>query len=143
MQIVTEPVEYLAQWAADRIRGVEHFDNPAAIGVCRGDQLAAVAVYTDIKRWKGGGDCQISFAADTPKWATRETIGLFLGTPFQALGVSRITALVKKGHKRSRKLIEGVGFKREGAVRRADPDGSTLIIYGLLKEEFEAGKYGR
>jgi len=142
MQVVTGPLDYLTDWAAKRLRGVEGFDNPAAIGICRNNKLTAVAVYTGLITWEGGGNCEISFAADNPRWATRQALSVVLGTPFRVFGCSRITALIRKSHKRSRKLVEGIGFKREGAIRKGAPDGSTLIVYGLLREDFEEGKYG-
>ena len=143
MQVVAEPVEYLADWAAQRIPNCSGFESPAAIGICRDDKLAAVAVYSIISMWDGGGHAEISFASDNPRWATREAVNLVLGTPFYTLGVSRLTARIEKRLKRSRKLVEGVGFKREGAMREATRDGRTVIIYGLLRRDFEEGKYGQ
>lgn len=143
MQIATGPTEFLAQWAAKKI-GIEAFDRlHSAIGVCRDGKLAAVAVYTNHRKHPEGGSVEISFAADSPRWATREAVRLFLAHPFYSLGCHRITAIVEKRRKRSRKLCRGVGFVLEGKARKALPGKRDACIYGLLKEEFEAGKYGQ
>lgn len=142
MQVVTEPVEYLADWAAQRIPGCTEFTNPAAVGICRDDQLTAVAVFSVLEMWDGGGHAEISFAADSPRWATKQAVNFILGVGFHTLGCSRLTARIEKRLRRSRKLVEGLGFVREGALRQATPEGRTVILYGLLRKEFEEGKYG-
>lgn len=143
MQVVTEPVDFLADWAAKRIPGCTEFKDPAAVGICRDGKLACVVVYTMLGSWKDGGHAEVSFASDNPRWATKEAVNLLLGIGFYTLGCSRLTARIEKRLRRSRKLVEGLGFVREGAMRQATPEGRTVILYGLLRKEFEEGKYGQ
>ena len=72
-------------------------------------------------------------AADSPRWISKEIVRTILGLPYQ-MGMERITALVRKSNKRSRKLVEGLGFKNEGTIRYPK---ENLILYGLLEKEFK------
>lgn len=121
----------LARWASERL-GIE-FDKYQTLGVLRGGQLAAVAVYHDYRE----GGVQISFVSDTPRWASREALRVILiDYPFDKLKVNRVTAVCRKKNKRVRRLLEGVGFKLEGVHRKGFPDGDACS-YGLLKEDFK------
>ena len=73
--------EPLARWACDRIPWADYGPTMRAVGVSAGpeasDRLLAVCVYhnyippkqIDGKTWFG--ICEISFAADSPAWASR------------------------------------------------------------------------
>lgn len=58
--------------------------------------------------------------------------GLFF-YPFLQLHCERITVLIDDNNLKSIRLVEHVGFMREGCLRRARP-GGDVYLYGLLKE---------
>lgn len=122
---------------AKRGIGATDFAFPECAAVMRNDRLAAVAVYHNY----APPDIQMSFYALTPRWAHPSTIRDLLGYPFLDLRVKRVTALVKRGNKRSRKMVEGLGWKLEGVVRKAARDGGDLILYGMVDTEF-GERYG-
>ena len=92
----------------------------------------AVMVYSDLRP---GQSCMVHIAGEG-NWLSRTAMGVFLAYPFLDLKVRRVTGLIEKSNKRSRKLAEWLGFKYEGCLRRAGPDGSNVILYGLLPEEY-------
>lgn len=53
--------------------------------------------------------------------------------PFLQLKCERITLLIDDNNLKSLRLVEHVGFEREGCMRRARP-GGDVFVYGLLKE---------
>lgn len=140
MKVIANPKysQYLCAWAQKKIDGARFGEGAQALGVFRNDKLAAVAVYNNFSKTKAGGNIFIHFAAETPRWATREAIRFFLSYPFRQLGCNRITATIAKSNKPSRKLVYGIGFKLEGVMRAAAPDGKDFCIYGLTKDEFES-----
>lgn len=77
---------------------------------------------------------EIAFAADGA-WARRDLMAEAMRYPF-AIGCHRVTALARKDNKKVRKLLEQLGFKQEGKLRRAAEDGTDMFIYGLLEHEF-------
>lgn len=153
---------FLAEWVRMRIPRCEPFKGSIrGIGICRGDALVAAAIYTDMVLFKGGGgNVFINFAADAqaqpwrradptrrsagikaPHWATRQAVSVILTPPFMMWGCTRITAIVDKDFRASRKLLKGVGFKEEGAVRRMLPGNRDAVIHGLLRDEFLGGRF--
>jgi hypothetical protein len=157
---------FLAQWVQQRIPRCLPFGDPTtaryrAIGIIRGENLVAAAVYTDLMLFPGGGgNVYISFAADAPvvqqgaqrtrraqglgaaHWATWQAVNFILGIPFEQFGVTRITALIDRSFTASRKLVTDVGFKQEGVARQILPQSRDAVIYGLLKTEFLGGRFG-
>ena len=100
------------------------------MGFVRGDDLICVVVAHGYMK----PNIVFSFASTDPRWATRTNLKALGDWAFDRLGCERITSLVKKNNKRSRKFVEGVGFKYEGKLRKACDD-TDIIIYGLLKDE--------
>lgn len=86
----------------------------AALAILRDNQIAAVAIYQPLDL--RGLNFDISFAADTPRWATRQTFRMILETAFspQGLRARRLTALTRANNHRVNKLLKGMGFRQEG-----------------------------
>jgi len=130
--------EAMLAWAQERLP--VDFGPPAlayTIGVCRDQQLAAVAVYNDFRKT----DMRMSIAADTPRWATKEAIAFLLWWPFgMHPSLRRITAVVQKRNARSRKLVEGIGFRPEGTHLDLfeDDDG---VSYALTRRWWSRSKW--
>ena len=68
-------------------------------------------------------------------WFNRTSADVFFGYPFRELGLRRVTALIAKSNRKSRNLVEKLGFVREGAARQGAPNGENLILYGMLRKE--------
>lgn len=131
-----EEKQGIARWMSDRIKEPV----PAifeALAVMQDDKLVAGILYYNYF----GESINLSLAADTPKAANKTIFKAMLGYPFKQLGCKRVNALIRKRNTRSRKLAEGLGFKLEGVLRKATPDGKDLCIYGLLDTEFRIGRF--
>lgn len=102
------------------------------VGFTVGDELACVVVAHEYAK----PNVMYSFASSNPRWATRSNVKALGTWAYDVMGCNRITVLVKKNNKRSRKFVEGVGFQHEGKLRKATDD-TDIIMYGLLKEEHE------
>ncbi len=124
----------VGEWVARRIphvRSVREWGPFRAIGVARGDEPIAGAVFNNSR----GFDMEISFAADSPRWATRGMVRDILAYPFVQCDCTRLTAVVGKRNKRARRFVEGLGFKQEGCVRRGLDGRQDAILYGLQNEQ--------
>ncbi len=123
----------VAAWVLARIPHMNSFSDYAAIGVVNeAGGLVAGAVYHEYH--PDVGDIQVAFAADDPRWAQKGTIAGILAFPFYQLGCVRVTALCGKSNRRTRRFVEGIGFKLEGVVRKGLKT-EDMCIYGLLAEE--------
>lgn len=104
-----------------------------AIGVARGGTLVGACLYTEYRPCAGGGNI-IMWAAGH-NWISRKVIGVMLGYPFGKLNCHRITALVRRGNRPSRTLLEKLGFVQEGKIRRGYNTREDTILYGMLRAE--------
>jgi RimJ/RimL family protein N-acetyltransferase len=77
---------------------------------------------------------EIAFASDSPRWASRRMIARFMAWPLRQLGCRRVSAVVAADNRRVIRLLEGMGFRREGVLRRAFGAEDALIL-GLLNDE--------
>lgn len=82
-----------------------------------------------------GYDCRISCATETSAaWRDNVMRGVF-NYIFIQLGCVRVTAMVRKGNKRSRKFLEDLGFVLEGNLRLGYDGVKDALVYGLLASE--------
>ena len=132
MNFVFGQDQFIANWVQQRLREIHNgFGAYSAIGIEDNGQLIAGVVYHDYRRFS----IQISMASETPSWCSRRTLAVLLGYPFYQCKVERITACTAKKNKRLRSLIERLGFRLEGTLRKGFDGHSDLLIYGLLKHE--------
>jgi RimJ/RimL family protein N-acetyltransferase len=127
----------LAQWVASRVR----FRPEPAGCYCmaffeEGRGILAVALYQNYRKT----DIELVFAAEpNSNWAQRDAMSEVISYPFK-IGCNRITAITRKSNRKARKALQTLGFKQEGKLRRADDDGTDLILYGLLPGEWRVGR---
>ncbi len=83
----------------------------------------------------------IAALGDRGKGYAREAVGLLVGYLFAGYPCERIAALTDLENTPSRKLLEGLGFQREGVLRRAmfrDGRWRDVAVYAILREEWPA-----
>ena len=127
-----EENQYLKDWLVERIPDYRYGQYTMCVAVFRDSEIAAVIGWDNFRDI----DIEVTIAADNPRWATPDCIRELLLYPFGQLGVNRITAMVKKSNKRSRRMVEGFGFKLEGKHRWAADNKETVFSYGLVKDVF-------
>lgn len=145
----------VAHWVALNIPHmlprIPYFERGLAFGPCRAigvldatGQIIAGVVYHNHDPFVGA--MEISCAAITAKWGNRETFRSLLRFPFAQAQCQRVTAVTPRrappGATSPRKFLEGLGFVREGSIRRGFGD-QNAIVYGLLREEWEQGRFCR
>jgi RimJ/RimL family protein N-acetyltransferase len=141
----------VTHWVCERIPHtairIPHFDRGqvlgpcAAIGVLDEDgRMIAGVVYHNYDPFLAG--IEVSCASDGARWANRETFRALLRYPFTQLRCARITAATPRRATSTRQFLEGLGFVREGSLRRAFGDDNA-IVYGLLREDWEQGRFCR
>lgn len=121
---------------------VSPFGPAQAIGVLSEDgTLIAGVVY---HAWEPEfQSVEMSFAADTPKWLSRNLICELVGYPFDRLSCNRINAATPKNATAARRFIDKFGFKREGVATDGFGPGQDVIISRLLKREWLKTKWAR
>lgn len=128
----------LAILIANRL-GAGNFQPCQCLAMMDGDKLAGAVVYFCYRH----PSIEVAIFSDDPRWAlNRDMVAEIIAYPFVQLGCKRITAMVDKHNKRSRKMVKRLGFVEEGKLREAGDKGD-VFIYGLLPNEYRLKSYGQ
>jgi RimJ/RimL family protein N-acetyltransferase len=122
----------LRRWIENLLPDYKSGPFTLCVGVEREQKLCAVVAWD---HWTGF-DIEVSIAASSPRWATRQTIATLMAYPFLQLKCQRMTAKVYKSNRRSRKFVEGIGFRHEGTHRHAGRNFETIFTFGLTRAEY-------
>jgi RimJ/RimL family protein N-acetyltransferase len=128
----------IAEWTASRIPHVgdaDTFGPMAAVGVADDEHIVAGCVYHNYRAEYG--ICEISFAAATPKWATRGIIRALLSVPFEQYECRRVTLMIPHDEPRTKRFCGGIGFVREGCVRELFGPRRHGEIYGMTRRDYD------
>lgn len=129
------PDQRVGQWVASRIphvRSVDGFGQYRSLGIFDKADILAGVVFHDFNPVYR--NCQVSMAADTPRWASRTVIAKLMAYPFEQLGCERVTTIIPARSARTLRFNHGIGFKMEGLCRKGFGDDDAVIM-GLLKED--------
>jgi hypothetical protein len=118
--------EMVAAMVAARIPNIS-FGEYTALGVVRKGKLVGGVVYHNYVEH----DIQVSIAVDGAAFLPWR--GLF-SYPFNQLGCRRITAMIGRKNKKSRRICELLGFKLEGVHPKGLDGEQDAMSYGMLKE---------
>lgn len=94
--------------------------------------------FASFANWRRG-EIELMGAAD-PGGISRGLIRELGWYAFGALACNRVTARVVASNTACLRMLERVGFVREGVLRRAE-DGHDVVVMGLLKEDYQRGKF--
>lgn len=97
------------------------------------DQFVAVTVYSAYT--PTNLDMHIA-ARPKSQWVSRSYFNAAFELPFVLLGVPRVTGLIRPKNRLARQFVKRLGFKMEGRMRKAFPDGDDVVLYGMLREEY-------
>jgi len=137
MRLLFGQDDAVAGWVAARIPHVGDlgFGACKAIGVVGASGvLAAGLVYHDYQ--PRARTIQLSMAADSPRWATKQVIRLLLFYPFEELGLNKVWTATPHTNTRALKFNKGVGFVQEGVLRHQFGPGEHAVICGMLRKDY-------
>lgn len=91
--------------------------------------MAAIAVFHNPRQ----SHIEISFVCEHPRGMSKEFCKAVADYVFRHW--RRAICFTPVDHIKAQKMIERIGFKKEGVQRKASGDGRDLIMYGIFKEE--------
>jgi len=129
-----EKNEVLLRWAGLRIPEWRAGYMPSrylCLGISIDDRLVAVAAYHDLRP----GTVTLSFAAESPRWATRGHIRGVVEYPFNTFAIHRLDSYTSKNNKAARRILKHAGFTEEGKLRKFSMTGEDMFVYSILRDE--------
>jgi hypothetical protein len=121
----------VAEWARQKIGMAYTWRDFTTLSLWDGMDILAAVVYDGFV----GIDVKMHIASGRRNWLDRRFLHAAFAYPFEELKVTRVTGLISAANMPSRTFAESLGFVKEGECRRGSPDGSDLIVYGMLREE--------
>lgn len=126
----------LAAWAADRIEALAggDFGPCQAAAVIRNGAVAAAVVFHD---WQDRAQTlQLSMAADTPRWASREVIAGLYAYAFERAGANKLWTATPHTSERVLKFNRGVGMRQEATLRHHFGPKLHAVICSMTRAEY-------
>ena len=119
-------------WILNRLSKVAGFlgDYNTICALGEDDSVLAAVAFDGFTPY----ECCIHLVVDDLRGVSRGSLREVFRYPFQACGLLRLSASVSADNSRSIRLIERLGFTKEG-VKRQSIDGIDEIIYGMLRKE--------
>ena len=133
----------LAEWALSQIphmAGGQLYGDFVAAAVLRDGDLAAGVFFHD---WQpSAGTMQVSMAAATPRWASREVLRDLYGYAFRTAGAAKLWAASPHANARAIRFLEGTGMKREATLRHHFGPQSHAVVCSMLRKEWARSRWG-
>jgi hypothetical protein len=138
--------EPLSKWACRKIPWSDYSPSMRAVGVADGAgadaRLLAVCIYHNFRApmqvrgetWYNS--VEITFATDTPRWATRRTIRDLLKIPFNQFKVEQVFVVVPSINVPALRFVKGIGFTPRGTVSRFYSNTVHACVFGLHRNQF-------
>lgn len=122
----------LVTWAEAR-SGFSFREDARAIGYQRDDAIRAVAVADT---WSTTNAFVHIVSDGSRRWMSREFAIRWLAFLFLQAKLPRISCIIAETNEPSLRFTRRFGgWVEEGRIRRAAPDGSDIILFGMLREE--------
>jgi RimJ/RimL family protein N-acetyltransferase len=123
----------LSEWAAKRM-GIENPFGPCrAVGVENGSLLAVCVYHNWVPEHKR---CEISFAAESPRWVTRGIIRELLWIPFGQYGLETVYTYTESSNIRALRFNEGIGISHPVEIEDYAGPGKNVVVRHMKKHEF-------
>lgn len=121
----------LGEFASVRIFGKPNaFEDYTAMGVANSEgTIVASVVFYDYSA--DAGVMQMSGAADTPKWLTKDTMREMFAFPFDQVGCQSVVMRCAVDDKRMGRILPAVGFKKFilPRLRGKNEDEAVYILH--------------
>ena len=123
----------IAKWVCDGLKeNTDWIGSNVTIGIFLGGKLIAGIIFNDVRH---GRDVWLTIYSTDKRWCNRRTLGAIFGLAFDIMDCKRVSLFVSKDNEPSIKLVEGLGFVREGLLRQYRDNGDDCFVYGMLKTE--------
>jgi len=106
------------------------------------DMVIGTCGYNGFHGWHKR--CSLGFELARSYWRQgimTEALDAIIGFGFKEIGLNRIQAVVIPGNEASEKLLEKLGFRREGVLREYENWGKkgyvNVLMFSLLRREYE------
>lgn len=127
----------VGQYMMDNIRGLRLNEGSYAgfAFIADNGSFAGGAIVTNFRTGEYGNDCELLCAVETSMVFRQHVLRAVFTYIFDQAKCVRVTSICTKRNRRSRALLERLGFELEGNVRLGYDGKRDALIYGLLAKD--------
>ena len=131
IKVITHDNERISKWASKHLEGIT-WNSPQCFGFELNDKLIGAVIFSEWTK----NDIHVSVVSTNARMWQKRILRILFHYTWVTCGCIRMSALAKESNKKSRRLLEALGFKEEGRLRKyhGNEDG---VVYGILKEDSE------
>ena len=123
----------VAKWVCDGLNeDTDWVGQNITMGIELDGELIAGIIFNNIRP---NLDVWLTIYSTNRRWCNRRVLRAIFGLAFDEMGSRRVSLCVSKDNEAIKKLVEGLGFVREGLLRQYRDNGNDCIVYGMLKNE--------
>lgn len=135
---MSERIGVEGQWRTDEARVIAHVIDDG--GPASKENVLAVVL---LNHWTPH-TCEGNIASDgTKRWFSRGFVFAIYDYVFNQAGKSRMTFVVAPENTSAVQMHEQLGHVFEGRLQDADGEGRDLLLYGLTKRQWLAGRWAK
>ncbi len=132
-EIKPDSNNYVAKWVCSQLNfELKDIGEYRTLGFFVNHKLVGGLIYHNIRVNR---DLWLTIYTTDKRWCNRRVLKNIFGLAYDLWKVERISLLVNTDNFECIKLVEKLGFKREGLLRKYRDDGSDCYFYGMLKSE--------
>jgi len=110
----------------------EEFCGCVTLGVKIEDKVIAGIIYSSLRE---GRDVWLTIFSNDKRWCNKRILNAIFKVAFDFFKCRRVSVRVDACNTKSRRLVEGLGFQKEGVLRAFEDNGHNALIYSMLKDE--------
>ena len=133
VQILLDVSDDITHWICRGLNSNEDWiGKHITYGFALDGKMLGGLIFNDVRR---NHDVWWTIYSDDKRWCNRHVLRTMFAAAFVDIGCRRINVLVETDNLDSINLVERLGFKREGLLRKYSENGHDCYIYGMLKQE--------
>lgn len=132
-QIGADRDGYVTKWVCDGLgEDINWVGDHVTMAVHRDGKLIAGIIFNDIRP---NSDVWLTIYSTDKRWCSRRVLRCVFDLVFGEMNCRRASLFVSKDNEPSKKMVESLGFVREGLLRQYRDNGTDCYVYGMLKNE--------
>ena len=139
-RVVWESREALCYYARSVLGEDVDFGPCLTLGVLDGDKILGVIIFHDWQ--KDRGTVEITGAAHSPRWCSRDVVRLIYRTCFEQLSANQIVARCDAQNKTTERIFKALGFEVVRLPNMRGPNRDELFFY-QTRESWLNTRYSR
>ena len=110
----------------------ENFSRHVTLGIMLDSEVIAGVILSDIRE---NVDVWLTIFATDKRWCNKRILRAIFEVCFELLKCRRVSVRVDEKNFKSIRLVEGLGFQKEGVLKKFEDNGHDSIIYAMLNNE--------